>query len=119
MAPPVPASERGAERPRRRYVAFTLEIPDVAVTGPPPGREAMTAALDAACEAAGLPRVRRLTVFDGRRGIARCAHDERDVLVAALRSILAVGGAPARVVPLATSGTIKKAKAHLGAWRDQ
>jgi len=118
MAPPVPARVKGAPRPRRRYVPFVVEVLGGADCAPP-GREAMTAALDAACGSAGLPRARRLTVFDGRRGIARCAHDERDALVAALRAVLEVGGTAVRIEPLATSGTIKKAKAHLWARRDR
>jgi RNase P/RNase MRP subunit POP5 len=117
----VPDSERGAARPRRRYVAFVVHVVSdgPGAPAPPPGREALTSALDAACEAAGLPRARRLTVFDGRRGIARCAHRELDALVAALRSIREAGGTTVRLETLATSGTIKKAKAHLVAWHDR
>jgi len=102
-------------------VAFALHVtpPAPGAHAPPTGREAMTSALDVACEAAGLPRGRRLTVFDGRMGIARCAHDERDALVAALRSIREAGGMAVTVETLAVSGTIKKAKAHLVARRDR
>jgi len=75
----------------------------------------MVDALDAACASAGLAEERRLTTFDGRGGVVRCTNEDRDAILAALSSIASIGGAPARVVPVATSGTIKKAKSHLGA----
>lgn len=102
--------------PRKRYVAFTVEA---GPSAPPPSRAAMVEALDAACASAGLPEGRRLTTFDGRCGIVRCTNTDRDAILSALGAIVAVGGAPARVVPVATSGTIKKAKSHLGAGRGQ
>ena len=102
--------------PRKRYVAFTVEAGS---SSPPLSRAAMVEALDAACASAGLPEARRLTTFDGRSGIVRCTNLDRDALLGALGGIRAVGGAPARVVPVATSGTIKKAKSHLGAGHGQ
>ncbi len=74
----------------------------------------MVNALDTAARAAGLPDRRRLTVFNGTLGIARCGHLERDALVGALNTIDAVDGRRASVQTLVTSGTIKKVKAHLG-----
>jgi RNase P/RNase MRP subunit POP5 len=96
--------------PRKRYVAFIVEAEP---TSTPPSRAAMVAALDAACASAGLPEGRRLTTFDGRCGIVRCTNSDRDAVLGALRGIASVGGAPTRVVPVVTSGTIKKAKSHL------
>ena len=84
----------------------------------PPDRRAMVEAMDAACRSEGLPDRRRLTVFTGDRGIARCDHTEVEVTLRALRSIEEVGGSRASVVTVVTSGTIKKVKAHLGLARD-
>jgi RNase P/RNase MRP subunit POP5 len=96
-------------------VAFTV---DSSGTGPP-GREGFVDALDAACAAEGLPPSRRLTLYDGTTGIARCAHTELGGLVRALLSITTAGGAHVEVSTVATSGTIKKAKDHLRALGDR
>ncbi len=95
---------------RWRYIGFRVSVEG----GPPPDRNAMVEAMDRAGRAAGLPEMRRLTVFDGGIGIARCLHTEREAMVTALTSIDAIGGLPARIDTLVTSGTIKKVKAHLG-----
>jgi RNase P/RNase MRP subunit POP5 len=95
---------------RKRYIGFRVDM----VEGPPPDRTGMVEALDRAVREVGLPDRRRLTVFTGTLGIAKCGHDERDSLVTALSSIGEVDGRPARVTTLATSGTIKNVKAHLG-----
>jgi RNase P/RNase MRP subunit POP5 len=78
----------------------------------------MVTALDLACRAEGLPDRRRLTVFTGEQGIARCPHDEVEATLRALTSIQEVAGGRTRVETLVTSGTIKKVKAHLGIGRD-
>jgi RNase P/RNase MRP subunit POP5 len=100
---------RSYKSERRRYIGFSVEMVD----GVPPDRGEMVIALDDAASAAGLAQRRRLTVFTGSLGIARCGHDERDALVGALNSIDEVAGRPATVGTLVTSGTIKKVKAHL------
>ena len=82
--------------------------------GPPPDRSAMVEAMDRASRAAGLPDRRRLTVFTGEVGIAKCEHLEQGAMISALASIEEIGGHPARVETLVTSGTIKKVKGHLG-----
>ena len=97
-------------RVRWRYVGFRISVEG----DKPPDRKAMVEALDRVSNAAGLPQTRRLTVFTGELGIARCLHRERDAMVGALSSIDTVGGRPARVETLVTSGTIKKVKGHLG-----
>ena len=98
------------ERRRRRYVGFRVQVEGDAL----PDRRAMVEALDLVSRAAGLPDRRRLTVFDGETGIAKCGHLEQEAMVRALSSIDSVGGSPARVETVVTSGTIKKVKAHLG-----
>ena len=100
---------------RRRYIGFSVEM----LEGGPPGRGAMVTALDTAARAAGLPDRRRLTVFNGTLGIAKCGHLERDTLVGSLNTIEAVEGRRAIVRTLVTSGTIKKVKAHLGSAADE
>jgi RNase P/RNase MRP subunit POP5 len=97
-------------RERRRYVGFRVAVDG----GPPPDRSAMVEALDRASRASGLPDRRRLTVFTGELGIAKCEHKELEAMRAALRSIDRIGGLSARVETLVSSGTIKKVKAHLG-----
>jgi RNase P/RNase MRP subunit POP5 len=95
---------------KRRYIGFSVEMEE----GEPPGRGAMVTALDNAARTAGLQDSRRLTVFTGTLGIARCGHLVKDALVEALNTIDAIDGRHARVNTLVTSGTIKKVKAHLG-----
>ena len=97
-------------RRRRRYVGFRVEVEGEGV----PDRKAMVAALDRASRNAGLPDRRRLTVFTGHLGIAKCEHFEQEAMMRALGSIGVIAGRPARVETLVTSGTIKKVKAHLG-----
>ncbi len=97
-------------RKRWRYIGFRVSVEG----GATPDRGAMVTAMDRACRAAGLPEMRRLTVFDDGKGIAKCLRTEREVMATALSSIDTVGGLPARVDTLVTSGTIKKVKAHLG-----
>jgi RNase P/RNase MRP subunit POP5 len=99
---------------RKRYIGFRVEPEE----GPAPGRHEMVAALDAACRSAGLPDRRRLTVFTGVQGIARCTDGEQATMVKILSSIGEVGGRPVLVTTLVTSGTIKKVKGHLGLDRD-
>jgi RNase P/RNase MRP subunit POP5 len=102
--------EDAPRRERRRYVGFRVAVDD----GPAPDRKAMVEAMDRASRAAGLPGRRRLTVFTGDLGIAVCEHLELETMLRAMGSIDEVGGLPARVETLVTSGTIKKVKAHLG-----
>ncbi len=99
-----------ASRPKWRYVGFRV----LAEGGPPPDRRAMTDALDKVCGEAGLQERKRLTVFTGELGVARCERSELGPMRAALSSIGTIGGRSARVETLVTSGTIKKVKAHLG-----
>ena len=99
-----------AERVRKRYVGFRVDVEDGSV----PDRKAMVEAMDGANRAMGLQDRRRLTVFTGRLGIAKCEHKELEAMVQALTSIDTVGGHPVRVETLVTSGTIKKVKEHLG-----
>jgi RNase P/RNase MRP subunit POP5 len=98
------------EKERKRYVGFRVSI----AQGPAPDRGEMVEALDRACRAAHLVDRKRLTVFTGELGIAKCLHREQRAMVRALRSIDSIGGRPATVETLVTSGTIKKVKAHLG-----
>lgn len=84
---------------RTRYVAFRIE-------GGPLSRAAVGGAL---------PEGAKLTRFDGTHGIARTPHVGRDALVAHLRGLAAVGGRPVQVVPLVTSGTLRKAAEALPA----
>ncbi len=98
------------ERRRWRYVGFRVDVEGDST----PDRNDMVVALDRASRAAGLPDRKRLTVFTGHLGIARCGHTEQEVMIRALASITVIDGRPARVETVITSGTIKKVKAHLG-----
>jgi len=99
-----------ARRPKWRYLGFRVRVEG----GRPPDRQAMVEALDGASREARLVDRKRLTVFTGEQGIARCERSELGPMRRALASIDRVGGRPARVETLVTSGTIKKVKAHLG-----
>jgi RNase P/RNase MRP subunit POP5 len=50
-----------------------------------------------------------LVTFDGTMGLVRTTNAEKDAAIAALRSIETIGGHPARVVTMGTSGTIRAA----------
>jgi RNase P/RNase MRP subunit POP5 len=102
--------EGPAVRERKRYIGFRVSVSE----GPPPDRKAMVGAMDAACRAVGLVDRKRLTAFSGNLGIAKCEHLEQGSMIRALNSIQSIGGRPATVETLVTSGTIKKVKAHLG-----
>ena len=102
--------EGSQRRERRRYVGFRVHVDG----GPLPDRGAMVEAMDRASRAAGLPDRRRLTVFTGELGIAKCERGELEAMRGALESIDRVGDLPARVETLVSSGTIKKVKGHLG-----
>ena len=78
----------------------------------------MLEALDEASRAQDLSERRRLTIFTGLVGIAKCDHREVEGMVRALTSIDKIDGRPAKVETLVTSGTIKKVKSHLGIGRD-
>ena len=97
-------------RERKRYVGFRVAVEE----GPPPDRRVMVEALDSASRAVHLSDRKRLTVFTGEMGIAKCSHLELEPMVRALTSIDLIGGRSATVETLITSGTIKKVKAHLG-----
>ena len=109
MASTVPMVDPKA-RGRKRYVGFRVHVEE----GPPPDRRTMVEALDRACRSVNLRDRKRLTVFTGGLGIAKCEHTEVDDMLRAFASIDHLGGAPARVETLVTSGTIKKVKGHLG-----
>jgi RNase P/RNase MRP subunit POP5 len=98
-------------RPKKqRYIGFKVEVPSEDL----PPRPAMVEAIDRACDTAGLPTGRRLTVYDGQAGILKGTAKERDALLEALASITEIGGVQARVETVITSGTIKKVKGLLG-----
>jgi RNase P/RNase MRP subunit POP5 len=99
---------------RKRYIGFRVDMEQ----GPLPDRTQMVVALDRAVDQVGLPKKKRLTLFTGALGIARCDHREQADMVGALQAIHEVGGRGATVRTLVTSGTIKKVKAHLGLDRD-
>jgi RNase P/RNase MRP subunit POP5 len=100
----------GRQRVRKRYVGFRVTVDQ----GPAPDRRAMVVSLDRACRAVNLPDAKRLTVFTGHLGIAKCVHTEAAALVRALSSIDRIGDRSASVETVVTSGTIKKVKGHLG-----
>jgi len=70
--------------------------------------------MDRACRAVQLPDAKRLTMFTGNLGIAKCEHSEVEAMVRALSSIDRIDERSASVETLVTSGTIKKVKGHLG-----
>ncbi len=86
--------------------------------GPAPDRRALVVSMDRACRAVNLRDAKRLTVFTGDLGIAKCEHSEAEALVRALSSIDRIDDRSASVETLVTSGTIKKVKGHLGLDRD-
>jgi RNase P/RNase MRP subunit POP5 len=102
--------EGPAAKERKRYIGFRVSVAE----GPPPDRRAMVEAMDEACRAARLPDRKRLTVFTGELGIAKCPHREQAAMLRAMASIDCIGGRAATVETLVTSGTIKKVKGHLG-----
>lgn len=102
---------------RHRYIGFTVETPTHL------GREDLSRALSesarlqlAGKEASGGPLRFQLTVFDGRRGIVKVPHRQKDAAIAALVSIMKAGrdGSAVDVRTVVTSGTICTVKARMG-----
>ena len=86
-----------ARPPRNRYVAIRVEGPRAFQRGE------MAAAVRAA------PGRMWLVEFDGTTGLVRTTNTEKEAAIEALRAIESVGGQPARVVTMGTSGTIRAA----------
>lgn len=78
---------------RPRYVAFRID-------GGPLHRQALSGIL---------PPTAKLTRFDGVHGIVRTLHRDREAVQAFLDGLTKLGAREARVVTLATSGTMRKA----------
>lgn len=96
---------------RHRYIGFTLE------SAFRPGREDLGRALsDAGRVAPGGPVQFQLTVYDGRRGIVKVSHRQKEAATAILNSVKRTGrdGAPVTIRTVVTSGTICTVKARLG-----
>ena len=110
------ALERVRRKRRRRYIVFHLVSED----GYPPPEDVEKAILQAVEKLAG-----QLTVALGRvqlvyyhpdigAGIIAASHDTKYVVLAALGLVRRINGKRVVVVPVRTTGTIKRAKRALG-----
>lgn len=80
---------------RPRYVAFRVDA------GAEPSFEEVVDALRARGDDAWL------VAFDGEQGIVRCPHTEQQATVDLLNGLDELGGEPADVATLGTSGTVR------------
>jgi len=90
-------------RPRSRYVAFAVR------GGEPVGRADVLEILRTAAASAGGERP-WLVLWEGDRGLVRCAHTAKETTIALLRGISEVGGRTVAVETLGTSGTVRRAR---------
>ncbi|NOZ88399.1 MAG: hypothetical protein GXO15_00550 [Crenarchaeota archaeon] len=111
------ALERLRRRRRRRYIVFRVVTED----GQPPAPEELEKAILRSLERLGgqlavaLGRV-QLVYYHSERmaGIVRASHDTKYLVLAALGLVRRVGGRRALLIPLKTTGTIRRAKRALG-----
>ncbi len=104
------AAKAVLRRPRRRYIVFEV-VPAGA------GREEVERAIeDAARAVLGLVGLAdsavKLVDYDEStgRGIVRVRHTYKYVALAVLGLVRSINGRPAMIVPIATSGTIRRAR---------
>ncbi len=93
-----------AERPRWRYIAFTVEC-KLRVR-----RNDFLSAFISHARGSGLEDSFRITVFEPSVGILKVPHTEKDLAVRLLASMKDIRGEPCTVTTLRTSGTIKTLK---------
>ena len=93
---------------RKRYIAFLVE------TGAGLKRHEMIRAINGSLPPGLTKDDVRLTAFNGEVGIVLCPHKTKDEVCKALNSITSANNREIRIRTVATSGTIKKAKARLG-----
>ena len=84
------------KRGRRRYIAFAVS--------PPVPRARLKALLERSAAEVGVGKP-KLIQFDGRKGIVRCGHLDKDGMVEALQR---AGGEEMEITTLRTSGTLRK-----------
>lgn len=114
------ALEKLRRKRRRRYIAFVV----VVESGKPPEPQEMEKAILSAIRRIGGEIVvadarPRLVYYDPLRGlgIISASHTTKYIVLAALGAIRRVGGRKALVIPIRTTGTIKRAKKALQTWR--
>ncbi|HIQ11086.1 MAG TPA: hypothetical protein EYH26_03820 [Pyrodictium sp.] len=114
------ALEKLRRKRRRRYIAFIV----VAESGKPPEPQEMEKAiLDAVKRVGGEIAVAdarpRLVYYDPLRGlgIVSASHTTKYIVLAALGIVRYVNRRKVLVIPVRTTGTIKRAKKALQTWR--
>jgi len=114
------ALERLRRKRRRRYIAFIVVVES---GRPPEPQEMEKAILDAVKrvggEIAAADARPRLVYYDPLRGlgIISAGHTTKYIVLAALGIVRRVSGRKVLVIPIRTTGTIKRAKKALQAWR--
>lgn len=111
------ALEKLARRRRRRYIAFYI----VAEEGPPMDPRDVEKAILSQLERLGgqlavaLGRVQLVYYHPDRMaGIIRASHDTKYLVLAAMGLVRRIAGRRALIIPVRTTGTIKRAKKALG-----
>ena len=93
---------------RPRYILFTISIEDSSFSI---SRNTMISALRLYAynlfECSLKEKKIFLTRFNGKKGIVRCKHTEKENTIKLLQSISELNGKPVIVKTIATSGTIK------------
>jgi len=114
------ALEKLRRKRRRRYIAFIVVVES---GKPPEPQEIEKAILDAVKKVGGEIMVAdarpRLVYYDPLRGLGviSASHTTKYIVLAALGIVRRVGRRKVLVIPIRTTGTIKRAKKALQAWR--
>jgi len=114
------ALEKLRRKRRRRYIAFIV----VVESGKPPEPQAIEKAILNAVkkiggEIAAADARPRLVYYDPIRGlgIVSASHTTKYIVLAALGIVRRVDGKKVLIIPIRTTGTIKRAKKALQTWR--
>ncbi len=105
-----------AKRPRRRYIAFIILTED---GRPPPPKTIEDAVRESLEKLAGRVMIAEssfaLAYYDPSRGVGifRATNKSKHAVIAAMAFVRRIGGKRVMLIPLRTSGTIKRAKRTL------
>ncbi len=112
------ALERAARKPRRRYIAFYLVTEDAKPPSPESLERAVRKSVERLAGLLGLAEANvALAYYDPERmaGIVRTTNTAKYVVLAALGMVRRIDGKRAMIIPVRTTGTIKRAKRALQA----
>ena len=110
------ALERASRKPRRRYIAFYMVVEDGVAPDPKALEASIRRSVERLAGMLGLAEANvSLAYYDPSRmvGIVRTTNTAKHVVLAALGMVRRVAGKRVLIVPVRTTGTIKRAKRAL------